>query len=228
LTLENFVQALRELAEIGHSPDKLLDFLEEGAWRLQVDSRAFVGDALANLEQIVHLVEQGEAPDSLVETFLMEFAYTTAFRPDEPSEALLWDLQEKAAGLSERAWHTPLYIRFVSAVDALLGGATAEEEFLAELEAMDALIAQADSSYEDTSVLPKEVTVESSATDLLLRQGVTEWRTTLREAHESQALEDHDWDLSLLQAERANRLLMALQYYNVELQERVDEPPRAL
>lgn len=223
MILEKVVLTLKDLVKNGSSLEDVLEFVDKAKWRLQVDSRSFVEEALAGLDLIVLEAEEEREVQDLLEAFLADYNHTTKFRPTIPVEALLWDLQEKAADLEEAVWRTTLFNRFAKVVDDMLEESVSEEEFLRELESMDSLIAEADSSYEETSVLPQEVTVESAATDLLLRQGVAEWRTALREAYESVEREDCDWDLVLLQAERANRLLMALQYYNAELQAKVRE-----
>ena len=223
MILEKAIASLQDLMKKEPPLEDVLEFVDKTKWRLQVDSRPFVEEALGCLDLIFLETKQEQDLQDSLEAFLLDYSHTTKFRPTIPVEALLWDLQEKAAALDEAAWRTTLYTRFAKTVDDLLEESLSEEEFLSELEAMDSLIAAADSSYEDTSVLPQEVTVESAATDLLLRQGVAEWRTALREAYESVEREDCDWDLIILQAERANRLLVALQHYNAELQAKVSD-----
>lgn len=173
------------------------------------------GEMLQALRFVQSELRSGRTPTRELLTFREEFLYDSDL-PDPPHVVLENELREIASGISRDRWSTETYQNFEAAIDRFLDGAD-EEVLWSQVDAIEDLLDRVQSSYQQTSILPKEVTMESKVTHQLLFEGIEEWREALTMLRDDQEGEI-DWNAVLLRAETGNRLLVAVQIYHQRLQ----------
>ncbi len=168
-------------------------------------------EMLEALEALRPGLLETERPWPHLSAFRAEFLQREMERP----EALLEEeLRQIATGLPKQRWRTETYIKLEKAVDAFLDGRE-EDDLWKILDELESLIVGVAKSYQESTILGKEVTMESQTTHRLLLEGMDLWIETLGCAKDE---EEPDWDEILAQAEDANRLLAAVTVYNERIQ----------
>lgn len=168
-------------------------------------------EMLQALETLRPSLLESERPWPQLTAFRTEYLQREVERP----EALLDDeLRQIASGLPKARWRTETYLKLEGAVDRFLDGGE-EDDLWNSLDELETLITGASESYRNSTILGKEVTMESQTTHRLLLEGMDTWIETLSRARDD---DEPDWDDILVGAEDANRLLAAVTVYNERIQ----------
>lgn len=128
------------------------------------------------------------------------------------------EIRAIAAGLEDEKWATESYLALEEGVDAFLDDDD-EEALVETLEDMEEILERAYRPYRETEVVDSEVAAESVAAHKLLMEGIESWISALEMLRQEEDVDkDSDWTGALAQAEHGNRLLIAVQVYNAQLQ----------
>lgn len=137
---------------------------------------------------------------------------------EPPADLIEREIRAIAAGLEEEKWATESYLALEEGVDALLDDDD-DEALLETLEDMEEILERAYRPYREAQVVDSEITAESAATHKLLMEGIESWISALEMLRQEEDTSvESDWTGALAQAEHGNRLLVAVQVYNAQLQ----------
>lgn len=177
-------------------------------------------EMLAYLTHLNQKVESGALPLEEIEQFRNRFLPELEF-PVPPEAILESELREIATGIDEKRWATDSYQSLQKAITQFLEGGE-ENEFWAVIDSLEERLEEVEGSYLKTTIVPREVTTESTVCHNLLREGFQLWGEALSLIGESE--DEPDWDHVLELAEQGNRLLVSVQIFNERLQNAVRRP----
>ena len=141
--------------------------------------------------------------------FLLERYQRVAEKGEEPESLRLERLyRESAAALERTDWAVGSFVLLADAIQVYLDGDVGGLE--STLEELDQLLSSAWQPYETMPITPEEITAETVAGHIILREGFDFWFEALDEV-ESAAEEGRDFKAALRLAELGNRLLVAVQ-----------------
>lgn len=126
---------------------------------------------------------------------------------------------ELSDALREDEWRTKAFCDFEQEMARFDNGEIDEETFVQFLEQREELILQTLHEYQQSSVLPHEVSAESVVAHRLLTKGMQAWLQGV------QLVLKDEVDEGLLEIEAGNRLLVAVQRLNLRVQAQ-QLPPR--
>lgn len=169
-------------------------------------------EMLAALQALRPGLLESERPWPQLGAFRSEFLQRET---ECPATELEEELRQIAAGLPKQRWKTETYLKLEKAVDQFLDGGE-EDDLWDTLDELETLITGASQTYRESTILGKEVTMESQTTHRLLLEGMDLWTAVLARAKDE--AEEPDWDDTLAQAEEANRILAAVTVYNERVQ----------
>ncbi|MFN8610111.1 MAG: hypothetical protein U0931_21390 [Vulcanimicrobiota bacterium] len=122
------------------------------------------------------------------------------------------EMLELARTLSEEEWRTLAFHDFEAEVARFENGECDEESFVQFLENRERLILQTLQEYQQSSVLPHEVSAETVVAHRLLTDGMQAWLLGV------QLVLKDEVDEGLAEIEAGNRLLVAVQRLNQRIQ----------
>jgi hypothetical protein len=142
----------------------------------------------------------------------------TASEPVEPpADRIEREIRAIASNLEDDRWATESYLSLEEGVDIFLDEDD-DEALLETIEDMEEILEKAYHPYREAQVVDSEITAESAATHKLLMEGIESWISALEMLREEDSGDETDWSGALARAEHGNRLLVAVQVYNAQLQ----------
>jgi hypothetical protein len=231
--LMEYETLLRWLAhnEVEQTPhDQLLDLVRaaldglEGMDDAQFEALPEGQAMLDDLDEILTELESGGLAGPALREFRARYGGQPERAVESAASLLERQYRELASQLAESQWRTDTYRRVESALDRYLEDGD-EEPLLDALDAMEEILEKAYRPYREAPVLPSEVSAESYVGHRLLQEGIESWFSALEMLREEEDPErETDWAGALKLAEQGNRLLIAVQRLNAQVQAEAAPP----
>ncbi len=152
------------------------------------------------LEDIACSIEAGKESEDLLEALHQQLGQVELSKVGQ----LEWEILNLSARLPSWEWNTDTYQEACEAARHFEAGRADEGEALAR--SIADRMEQAWSHYQELAIEEREVTAEAVAAHRLLERGQLDWLAALEKLR-------YEPGRALLEAEQANRLLVALQKY---------------
>ncbi len=185
--------------------DEKFEKLEQGEEMLEV------------LEEVLEELERGAVPGDMLRSFYTRFS---SLRPPGESavEVLERQTRELADNLGDDQWRTSSFLDLEKSVEAYLDGGE-ETSLLDALDEMTDRLEQSYKPYRESTILNSELSTESYVGHKLLKAGMEHWLMAIEILSQEESVDEElACREALTQAEQGNRLLIAVQMLNAQVQ----------
>lgn len=213
--------ANNDLETVAHA--SLLDLVKAALASLEQmadsDFEALNGgqEMLDELDEILAQLEEGGMAIASLEAFRDRYSLLSVVA-DSAAEALEDEYRRLAENLPDGEWCTENYVLVENGVDIYLDEGD-DGPLLEALDTMSLVLESAYRPYREARIVDSEVSAESYVGHKLLQEGVECWLTALEMLRqEEDCPEESGWSDALRKAEEGNRLLIAVQRLNAQVQ----------